>query len=43
MQSEAEVALGRLFANPVATRMSRNGQLRLQGSGVTAQLEPLTR
>jgi hypothetical protein len=41
-RSEAELGLERLFAGRVASRMERNGRLTLQGSGVTAQLEPLT-
>lgn len=41
--NEAEVALGRLFQAPVATQMSLDGRLALAGSGVRAELAPLTR
>ena len=41
-RSEGELGVERLFAGSVSSRMERNGRLTLQGSGVTAQLEPLT-
>jgi hypothetical protein len=42
-RSEAEEAVGRLLADKVVIRMSEDGQLGLEGSGVTAELAPLTR
>jgi hypothetical protein len=41
-RSQAELALDRLFARPVVTRMDANGRLMLEGAGATAELEPLT-
>jgi hypothetical protein len=41
-RSRSELTVERLLAVPVASRMEQNGRLTLQGSGVTAQLEPLT-
>jgi hypothetical protein len=43
METEAEKAVGRMVANPVAIRREQDGRLRLHGSEVTAELEPLTR
>lgn len=40
-RSEAERLAGPLFAGTVAFQMDAEGRLRLQGSGVTAELEPL--
>lgn len=42
-RSQAEQAIERLLEALVVTRMSREGKLRLEGSGVTAELAPLTR
>lgn len=42
-RSEAELAAERLFAGPVAARMGEDGRLRLEGSGIVAELEPLKR
>lgn len=41
-RSEAERAVERLLSDGVAAQTSPDGRLRLQGSGVTAQLVPLT-
>ena len=41
-RSEAEEAVARLFSGPIDTRMQRSGRLRLSGSGLTAELVPLT-
>lgn len=41
-RSEAEQAASRLFAGPVTPRMRQDGGLRLEGSGIVAELEPLT-
>lgn len=43
METASESAVGRLIGNPMIARMSQDGKLQLQGSGVTAQLEPLIR
>ncbi|WP_324750744.1 hypothetical protein SH591_04735 [Sphingomonas sp. LY54] len=40
-RSEAERSAERLFAGSVTTRMDADGRLRLEGSGVTAELVPL--
>jgi hypothetical protein len=40
-RSKAELLAGRLFSGAVALQMSPDGRLRLQGSGVAAELEPL--
>lgn len=42
-RSDAERLAERLFADTVAFRMDAEGRLRLQGSGITAELEPLIR
>lgn len=42
-RSEAEIAVEKLFAAPIAADMGRKGRLTLAGSGVTAELVPLTR
>lgn len=39
--SEAERSVGRIASGPFATRMRQDGRLRVQGSGVTAELVPL--
>lgn len=39
--TEAERSASRLFTDTVATRMGQDGRLRVQGSGVTAELIPL--
>lgn len=41
-RDEAELAVGKLTSGPIDTRMQRNGRLSLSGSGVTAELVPLT-
>ncbi len=40
-RSKAELLAGRLFSGAVALQMRPDGRLRLQGSGVAAELEPL--
>lgn len=42
-RSPSERAAERLFAGSIAARMSRDGSLTVQGSGVVAELAPLTR
>ena len=42
-RSEAERLAERLFSGKVAFRMGAEGRLRLRGSGVTAELDPLVR
>lgn len=41
-RSPTEALVETLISAPVATRMERDGRLRLHGSGVTAELVPLT-
>jgi hypothetical protein len=41
-RSEAELAVARLTSGPIQTSMQRDGRLRLDGSGITAELVPLT-
>jgi hypothetical protein len=41
-RDETELAIGRMTSGPIVTRMQRNGRLSLSGSGVTAELVPLT-
>jgi hypothetical protein len=42
-RSEAERAMGRLSSGPITARTAADGRLTLNGSGVTAELEPLVR
>jgi hypothetical protein len=42
-RSDAEEAMERLLSAPVAFRIGADGRLSLQGSGVVAELAPLTR
>lgn len=42
-RSPAELSAGKLLDDPVTARMREDGALTLSGSGVTAELQPLTR
>jgi hypothetical protein len=41
-RSQAELAIARLTSGPILTTMQRSGRLTLTGSGITAELVPLT-